>query len=140
MGQSSSLPSSLPDLALHVLRVADHSPASGHLEPFFDYLVGVEVPTSTSTAASASASASASLQAEGGGSIEGFAELSPAELGRILEANEGRKVGLKVYNAKSQRIRGEFEFEIESECWIRLWRALRCDRCERVCEGCRIMG
>jgi hypothetical protein len=109
MGQSSSLPSSLPDLALHVLRVADHSPASGHLEPFFDYLVGVEVPTSTPGSASA---APASLQADGGGSVEGFAELSPAELGRILEVNEGRKVGLKVYNAKSQRIRGGFEYEL----------------------------
>jgi hypothetical protein len=105
MGQSSSLPSSLPDLALHVLRVADHSPASGHLEPFFDYLVGVEVPSSTGS----TSAASASLQADGGGPIEGFAALSPAELGRILEANEGRKVGLKVYNAKSQRIRGGSE-------------------------------
>jgi hypothetical protein len=54
----------------------------------------------------------ASLQADGGGSVEGFAELSPAELGRILEVNEGRKVGLKVYNAKSQRIRGGFEYEL----------------------------
>jgi hypothetical protein len=88
MGQSSSsLPSSLPDIALHVLRVADSSPASDHLEPFFDYLVGVEVPGQTEA-------------------VDGFAHLSPAELGRILETNEGKRVGLKVYNAKSQRIRG----------------------------------
>lgn len=98
MGQSSSsLPSSLPDLALHCLRVADRSPASGHLEPFFDYLVGIETPDQPS---------SADAQGQGQGNGQGMIGLSPAALGRILEDNEGKKVGLKVYNAKSQRIRG----------------------------------
>ena len=88
MGQgSSSLPSSLPNYALHCLRVAPSSPASGHVEPFFDYLVGVETdPPSL-------------LIPEDG--------LSPVELGRVLEENEGRRISLKIYNAKSQRIRGE---------------------------------
>ena len=86
MGQSSSaLPSSLPDLALHCLRVADSCPASGLVEPFFDYLVGVDTDPPTETALSG---------------------LSPAELGRVLEENEGRRIVLRVYNAKSQRIRG----------------------------------
>lgn len=86
MGQSPSisLPSSLPDLALHVLRTAENSPSYGILEPFFDYLVGLD---------SASADSQQSLSTEA--------------LGKILADNEGGKVVLKVYNAKSQRIRGQ---------------------------------
>ena len=88
MGQStSSLSSSLPDLALHCLRVAESSPASNLIEPFFDYLVGVETDPSSRTTLSG---------------------LNPNELGWILEENEGRHIVLRVYNAKSQRIRGEF--------------------------------
>lgn len=89
MGQtaSSSLPSSLPEYALHCLRVADHSPAADFIEPFFDYLIGVDE----------------SLQQQSRDKISG---LSATELGRILEENEGRTIGLKVYNAKTQRIRG----------------------------------
>jgi hypothetical protein len=34
--------------------------------------------------------------------------LSPVDLGRVLEVNEGKKIGLRVYNAKSQRIRGGY--------------------------------
>lgn len=87
MGQSSSaLPSSLPGLALHCLRVADSSPASGLVEPFFDYLIGVDTDPPTET---------------------GLAGLSLNELGRVLEENEGKRIVLRVYNAKSQRIRGE---------------------------------
>ena len=89
MGQSasSSLPTSLPDLALHCLRVAEGSPAAGSIEPFFDYLVGVDADSPSNE--------------------ESLRGLSPAELGRILEDNEGRRIGLRVYNAKSQRIRGK---------------------------------
>lgn len=101
MGQSnSSLPSSLPDLALHCLRVADHSPASGQVEPFFDYLVGIETPDHPFDTADGAAGG-------GGGLGQGLVGLSPAALGRVLEDNEGKRVGLRVYNAKSQRIRGE---------------------------------
>lgn len=89
MGQSPSLPSSLPNLALHCLRVADLSPASGLVEPFFDYLIDVETDPP-------------SLRVQ----EEGVSGLSPVELSRILEENEGKRIGLKVYNAKSQRIRG----------------------------------
>ena len=86
MGQTASvaLPSSLPDLALHVLRTAEDSPSFGMLEPFFDYLVGL------------SSSSAGSQQA-----------LSTEALGEILAENEDGRVVLKVYNAKSQRIRGE---------------------------------
>jgi hypothetical protein len=88
MGQgSSSLPTSLPQYALHCLRVAPSSPAHGHLEPFFDYLVGVDTGSE------------ADAQLEDG--------LSPVDLGRVLESHEGKQIGLRVYNAKSQRIRGE---------------------------------
>jgi hypothetical protein len=87
MGQgSSSLPSSLPNYALHCLRVAPSSPAHDLVEPFFDYLVGVETDPPTSH-----------------GSDEG---LSPVELSRVLEENEGKRIVLRVYNAKSQRLRG----------------------------------
>lgn len=87
MGQgSSSLPSSLPNYALHCLRVAPSSPAHDLVEPFFDYLVGVETDPPTTH-----------------GAEEG---LSPVELSRVLEQNEGRRIILRVYNAKSQRIRG----------------------------------
>lgn len=90
MGQgSSSLPTSLPQYALHCLRVAPSSPAHGHLEPFFDYLVGVDTNSESDVNA----------QLEEG--------LSPLDLGRVLESNEGKPIGLRVYNAKSQRIRGE---------------------------------
>ncbi|CAD6591504.1 MAG: hypothetical protein TREMPRED_000110 [Tremellales sp. Tagirdzhanova-0007] len=86
MGQStSSLPSALPDLALHCLRVAENSPASNLIEPFFDYLVGLETDPPSRTTLSG---------------------LNTNELGWILEENEGRRIVLRVYNAKSQRIRG----------------------------------
>ncbi|KAI9638990.1 GRASP55/65 PDZ-like domain-containing protein [Dioszegia hungarica] len=98
MGQTgSSLPSSLPELALHCLRVADHSPASGQLEPFFDYLIGIESPDHPFDAEPGTGAPQ--------GHGRGLVGLSPAALGRILEDNEGKKVGLRVYNAKSQRIR-----------------------------------
>jgi hypothetical protein len=92
MGQTTSisLPSSLPDLALHVLRTAEHSPSDGVLEPFFDYLIGLD-PASTAQ----------------GTSQEAQQALSTEALGQILRDNEGGKVVLKVYNAKSQRVRGE---------------------------------
>ncbi|EAL19563.1 hypothetical protein CNBG1920 [Cryptococcus deneoformans B-3501A] len=79
MGQAtSSLPSSLPDLALHCLRVADMSPADGLVEPYFDYLIGVQTPSIN----------------------------EPTDvLGKILEENEGKQIGLRVYNTKSQRVR-----------------------------------
>jgi hypothetical protein len=44
------------------------------------------------------------LDTPGTGILE--AGLSPVDLGRVLELNEGKKISLKVYNAKSQRIRG----------------------------------
>lgn len=102
MGQSPSLPSSLPKLALHCLRVADLSPASGLVEPFFDYLIGVEAEFDPNAALEDTNQANGAI-APGSGS-----GLSPVELGRILEENEGKRIGLKVYNAKSQRIRGQF--------------------------------
>lgn len=75
MGQSASYPSSLPHTALHCLRVNDGSPAAGQIEPFFDYLVGVD---------------------------DAY-DLDPKALGQM--AAQGKVI--KVYNAKSQRIRGE---------------------------------
>ena len=97
MGQgSSSLPTSLPQYALHCLRVAPSSPASGHLEPFFDYLVGVESEPELANPDNTAAPTPTALE-------DG---LSPVDLGRVLESNEGKKISLKVYNAKSQRIRG----------------------------------
>ncbi|EIW71584.1 hypothetical protein TREMEDRAFT_27844 [Tremella mesenterica DSM 1558] len=78
-GSSSSLPTSLPQYALHCLRVAEGSPSAGLIEPFFDYLIGV--------------------------GVEGMEGLSPIELSQILSRHEGKRISLRVYNAKSQRIR-----------------------------------
>ena len=92
MGQStSSLPSPLPENALHCLRVADGSPASGQLEPFFDYLVDVNEDGAASSS-----------------SLSQSSHINVRRLSKLLEEHEGRRIGLKVYNAKSQRIRGEF--------------------------------
>lgn len=96
MGQTSSTSlSTLPELALHCLRVAEHSPADGLIEPFFDYLVGVDEASSVPTTRAGA----------------GPAVPTPAELARIVEANEGRTIGLTVYNAKTQRVRGELSDE-----------------------------
>ena len=106
MGQSpsTSLPSSLPELALHCLRVADASPSSGLIEPYFDYLIGVEAdPTSTPLLGGPNGLDELS---------EGIRGLSPVDLGRVLDSHEGRRIGLKVYNAKSQRIRGKSPYRI----------------------------
>ena len=84
MGQTTSTSSAaqpFPSLALHCLRVAESSPAAqAGIEPFFDYLVGVE----------------------GASGVQG---LSPEELSNALEENEGREIGLRVYSAKTQKIR-----------------------------------
>jgi hypothetical protein len=110
MGQSSSsLPSSLPELALHCLRVAEHSPAASEIEPFFDYLVGIETPDHPFDAEAAPS---------GQGKGQGLVGLSPAALGRVLEDNEGKRVGLRVYNAKSQRIRGDLVLPTSTECLL----------------------
>ncbi|BEJ17538.1 hypothetical protein CspHIS471_0609390 [Cutaneotrichosporon sp. HIS471] len=90
MGQTSSTatPTTLPELALHCLRVADASPADGLIEPFFDYLIGVDAASSVPT----------NVQAT-------MAVPTPAELARVLEENEGIPIRLTVYNAKTQRVR-----------------------------------
>lgn len=100
MGQTSSsaTPATLPEFALHCLRVADHSPADGLLEPFFDYLIGVDAAASVPT-----------------GAASAVAVPTPAELARVLENNEGIPIRLTVYNAKTQRVRGEWL------CVVRRW-------------------
>ncbi|WRT69655.1 uncharacterized protein IL334_006645 [Kwoniella shivajii] len=98
MGQSSSLPSSLPTLALHCLRVADSSPAEGLLEPYFDYLIGISTEKGDSDLSSLAAGEHGGLGGLGGsGGLAG--------LGKVVEENEGKRIGMRVYNAKSQRIR-----------------------------------
>lgn len=93
MGQtSSSSLSSLPEFALHCLRVADGSPADGHLEPFFDYLIGVDAEVNLTT---------------GEGERPALQVPTPTELAALLEESEGRELGLVVYNAKTQRVRSE---------------------------------
>lgn len=87
MGQTaSSTPTALPEIALHVLKVSENSPADGLLEPFFDYLVGIQ---------------------DGSGKQPGHEVPTPRELQSILERNQGREISLFVYNAKTQRVRGE---------------------------------
>lgn len=140
MGNSaSSLPSGIPDVALHVLRVVDGSPgADASLEPFFDYIIGVSTSESDFVNLSDSAPPSRPTSADpfsrespipaaadpagprrsGAGGLrppatsngdhgEGEEEgLNVRDLAGVLERNEGKRIGLKVYNAKSQRLRG----------------------------------
>lgn len=69
-----------------MLKVSENSPADGLLEPFFDYLVGIQ---------------------DGSGKQPGQEVPTPRELQNILERNQGREISLFVYNAKTQRVRGE---------------------------------
>ncbi|WVQ96009.1 hypothetical protein IAU59_003109 [Kwoniella sp. CBS 9459] len=107
MGQSTSLPSSFPTLALHCLRVADSSPSEGLVEPYFDYLIGISTEkgdiNDLSTLAYSNVNTHDANGQAGQGAISAGGGLG--ELGRILEENEGRRIGLRVYNAKSQKVR-----------------------------------
>ncbi|WVF68462.1 hypothetical protein IAT40_003228 [Kwoniella sp. CBS 6097] len=108
MGQSTSLPSSFPTLALHCLRVADSSPSEGLVEPYFDYLIGIstdkgDINDLSTLAYSNSNGQDQTQNGQGGQNVPGIGGLG--ELGRILEENEGRRIGLRVYNAKSQKVR-----------------------------------
>lgn len=78
------------------------SPADGLVEPYFDYLIGVQTPSINEPTGTPGA-----FEGGRGNSSEGVEALRPDVLGRILEENEGKQIGLKVYNTKSQRVRGE---------------------------------
>jgi hypothetical protein len=77
------------------LRVQEDSPAyAAGIQPFFDYLVGLELLRTT----------------DGPDGQQVYEEpvglsLEPEELGRVLDENEGKEIGLQVYNSKVQRIR-----------------------------------
>ncbi|OCF35232.1 hypothetical protein I316_03275 [Kwoniella heveanensis BCC8398] len=104
MGQSTSLPSSFPTLALHCLRVADASPSEGLVEPYFDYLIGISTEKGDINDLSTLAYTNSNSHETNGQALVG-AGGGLGELGRILEENEGRRIGLRVYNAKSQKVR-----------------------------------
>lgn len=111
MGQGSSTSSSsaaadFPRVALHCLRVAAGSPAErAGLQPFFDFLVGVEIvhrrqqPRRQSSAGEAVAGDEDEYYEPVGFSLD------PEELSKVLDENEEREIGLRVYNAKERRIR-----------------------------------
>jgi hypothetical protein len=77
------------------LRVQEDSPAyEAGIQPFFDYLVGLELLRTT----------------DGPDGQQVYEEpvglsLEPEELSRVLDENEGKEIGLQVYNSKVQRIR-----------------------------------
>lgn len=111
MGQGSSSNSAtaaadFPRVALHCLRVAAGSPADqAGLQAFFDFLVGVEIVHRRRQPSSKSI----------GDVVEGEEyyepiglSLDPEELSRVLDENEEREIGLRVYNAKERRIRCAF--------------------------------
>ncbi|RXK41817.1 hypothetical protein M231_00816 [Tremella mesenterica] len=126
-GSSSSLPTSLPQYALHCLRVAEGSPSAGLIEPFFDYLIGVGVdsdplkPSGSPVRTQSGEVGNSDMihQSDNGNrdrkdelrgmegmkGVEGMEGLSPIELSQILSRHEGKRISLRVYNAKSQRIR-----------------------------------
>ena len=110
-GTSSSTGSPFPSVALHVLRVADHSPAhEAGIQPFFDYLIGVEILKRRPLGASNEAVRSQGIDDEVYEEAIGLS-LDPGELARVLEENEDREIGLRVYNAKSQRTKCEFRID-----------------------------
>nr|XP_019009395.1 uncharacterized protein I206_06044 [Kwoniella pini CBS 10737]OCF48176.1 hypothetical protein I206_06044 [Kwoniella pini CBS 10737] len=97
MGQSNSIPTNLPEIAFHCLRVADSSPTDGLIEPYFDYLIGISSKTKQN---------SNDLFNLINNEIGYKKEIG---LSKIIEENENNLIELKVYNAKSQKIRANDE-------------------------------
>ncbi|KAJ9122537.1 hypothetical protein QFC22_001966 [Naganishia vaughanmartiniae] len=98
MGQGSSTGTAsshtFPRTALHCLRVQEDSPAyNAGIQPFFDYLIGVELLNRQANAGSESYEEPVDLS------------LDPEALARVLDENEGKEIGLRVWNSKSQTIR-----------------------------------
>lgn len=103
MGQGSSSASAsshpFPREALHCLRVQEDSPAyNAGIQPFFDYLIGVEL-----------------LHRRAGIEEEVYQEpvgltLDPEQLTRVLDENEGKEIGLRIWNSKAQSIRCKHYF------------------------------
>lgn len=115
MGQGSSFTSGepFPSVALHVLRVADGSPAhQAGIQPLFDYLIGVDIlktrPNDDVQTAATAREPDLQVQEEPVG-----LSLDPEELGRVLEENEDQEIGLRVYNSKLQRNRCELSCLIQ---------------------------
>jgi len=108
MGQGASTSGTpFPSVALHVLRVAELSPAhQAGIQPFFDYLIGVEILKRRPLTGESGAVRSQGIDEEIYEEAIGLS-LDPEELARVLEENEEKEIGLRVYNAKSQRIRCE---------------------------------
>lgn len=76
-------------IGFHVLRVADNSPAAAAgIEPFFDYLVGVN----------GEALSSASMQGSATGSVEEM-------LAGVVDAHEDRELNLQVWSSKRAELR-----------------------------------
>lgn len=70
-----------PSRGLHILRVTHSSPASQtDLEPFFDFVIGLEGKPFTS-------------------------DIDAAELERIVDSNENKQIALLVWSSKTQRTR-----------------------------------
>jgi hypothetical protein len=106
-GASSTSGTPFPSVALHVLRVAELSPAhQAGIQPFFDYLIGVEILKRRPLTGESGAVRSQGIDEEIYEEAIGLS-LDPEELARVLEENEEKEIGLRVYNAKSQRVRCE---------------------------------
>jgi S1-C subfamily serine protease len=74
--------SSVPKSGLHVLRVTPGSPAADtNIEPFFDFIVGIEGDQATSA-------------------------IDPSQLENIVESHEGRTLNLLVWSSHTQDTRG----------------------------------
>jgi hypothetical protein len=106
-GASSTSGTPFPSVALHVLRVAELSPAhQAGIQPFFDYLIGVEILRRRPLTGESGAVRGQGIDEEIYEEAIGLS-LDPEELARVLEENEEKEIGLRVYNAKSQRVRCE---------------------------------
>lgn len=105
-GQSTQTGSTPPSRALHVLRVTPSSPASRtNIEPFFDFVVGYDPGDASSANVGSGAKKGMGMS---GGSIDA------AELEKIVERHEGRRLNLLVWSSKNQDTRGAFNFLLGS--------------------------
>jgi len=81
-----------PTTALHVLRVSPSSPAARtDIEPFFDFIIGIEGAAADDLQADAQSTASTSS----------LPRIDVGELERVVEAHEDQSLDLVVWNSKS---------------------------------------
>lgn len=93
-GESKALTSTSQDairgrIGFHCLRVAEGSPAEGVIEPYFDFICGLQGQALTSADFN-------------------HARNIEEMLAEVVEAHEGRQLSMQVWSSKRAELRGEF--------------------------------